>query len=103
VDLVSEIVGFAAGTLTTLCWTPQAIKILRSRDARSISLITQVAFVAGCTLWLIYGLLIGSASIVLFNAVTVALNLLIIALKFRYDEDRQASAAQDTSENTVDR
>ena len=26
-DLGSEIVGFAAGTLTTLCWTPQAIKI----------------------------------------------------------------------------
>jgi MtN3 and saliva related transmembrane protein len=81
----TEIVGFAAGTLTTLCWTPQAIKILRSRDARSISLITQVTFVIGCMLWLFYGVLIGSASIVLFNSVTVALNLLIIALKLRYD------------------
>jgi MtN3 and saliva related transmembrane protein len=84
-DLGTEIVGFAAGTLTTLCWTPQAIKIIRSRDARSISLITQVAFVTGCGLWLLYGLMIGSASIILFNAVTVALNLLIIALKLRYD------------------
>ena len=81
----TEIVGFAAGTLTTLCWTPQAIKILRSRDARSISLITQVTFVTGCLLWLGYGILIDSASIVLFNIVTVALNLLIIALKLRYD------------------
>ncbi len=86
-NLASEIVGFAAGTLTTLCWTPQAIKILRSRDARSISLITQFTFVAGCALWLIYGVLIGSASIILFNAVTVALNLLIIGLKLRYDSD----------------
>jgi MtN3 and saliva related transmembrane protein len=85
VDLSSEIVGFAAGTLTTLCWTPQAVKILRSRDAQSISLITQVTFVAGCLLWLLYGVLIGSASIILFNTVTVALNLLIIALKLRYD------------------
>jgi MtN3 and saliva related transmembrane protein len=84
-DLGSEIVGFAAGTLTTLCWTPQAVKILRSRDARSISLITQITFVAGCSLWLLYGVLIGSASIVLFNSVTVALNLLIIALKLRFD------------------
>jgi MtN3 and saliva related transmembrane protein len=84
-DLGSEIVGFAAGTLTTVCWTPQAIKILRSRDARSISLITQVTFVTGCVLWLFYGLLIGSASIILFNTVTVVLNLLIIGLKLRFD------------------
>ena len=84
-DLGSEIVGFAAGTLTTLCWTPQAIKILRSRDAKSISLITQITFVTGCSLWLLYGVLIGSASIILFNSVTVALNLLIIALKLRFD------------------
>ncbi len=81
----TELVGFAAGTLTTLCWTPQAIKILRSRDARSISMMTQITFVVGCTLWLIYGVLIGSISIVLFNAITVALNLMIIVLKLRYD------------------
>ncbi len=87
VNLSSEIVGFVAGTLTTLCWTPQAIKILRSRDAQSISLITQVTFVVGCSFWLLYGVLIGSASIILFNAVTVVLNLLIIALKLRYDAD----------------
>lgn len=84
-DLVTEIVGFAAGTLTTLCWTPQALKILRSRDAKSISLLTQIAFVAGCTLWLIYGLLIQSASIVIFNLITILLNLMIITLKLRYD------------------
>lgn len=84
-DTGSEIVGFFAGTLTTLCWMPQTIKIFRSRDARSISLITQVTFVAGCLLWLTYGVLIGSASIVLFNSVTIALNLMMIVLKLRYD------------------
>jgi MtN3 and saliva related transmembrane protein len=88
-DLGSEIVGFAAGTLTTLCWTPQAVKILRNRDAKSISMITTTTFVAGCALWLIYGLLIGSASMILFNTVTVALNLLIIALKLRYDSSSE--------------
>jgi MtN3 and saliva related transmembrane protein len=84
-NLITEIVGFSAGTLTTLCWTPQAVKILRSRDARSISLLTQTVFVAGCTLWLIYGVLIQSVSIILFNVITVLLNTLIIALKIRYD------------------
>jgi MtN3 and saliva related transmembrane protein len=81
----TELVGFLAGTLTTLCWTPQAVKILRSREAKSISMTTQATFVVGCTLWLIYGVLIGSLSIVLFNAITIALNGLIILLKLRYD------------------
>jgi MtN3 and saliva related transmembrane protein len=88
-----ELVGFVAGTLTTLCWTPQAIKILRSRDARSISLMTQITFVVGCTLWLIYGVLIGSMSIVLFNAITIALNMMIILLKLRYDASLAASGS----------
>ncbi len=87
----TELVGFLAGTLTTLCWTPQAVKILRSRDAKSISLITQITFVVGCTLWLIYGVLLGSPSIVLFNAITIALNMLIILLKLRYDASLAAS------------
>jgi MtN3 and saliva related transmembrane protein len=87
----TELVGFLAGTLTTLCWTPQAIKILRSRDAKSISLFTQITFVVGCTFWLIYGVLIGSLSIVLFNAITIALNMLIILLKLRYDASLAAS------------
>jgi MtN3 and saliva related transmembrane protein len=86
----TELVGFAAGTLTTLCWAPQAIRIIRSRDAKAISLITQSAFVAGCTLWLIYGLLLGSPSIILFNAITIALNLTIIGLKLRYDRPKRA-------------
>jgi MtN3 and saliva related transmembrane protein len=84
-NLSTEIVGFSAGTLTTLCWTPQAIKILRTRDAQSISLVTQIAFVLGCTLWLIYGVLIQSISIIVFNVITVLLNILIIGLKLRYD------------------
>ncbi|WP_374545156.1 SemiSWEET family sugar transporter [Rhodoblastus sp.] len=81
----TEAVGFAAGTLTTLCWAPQAIKILRSRDGKSISLITQITFVIGCSLWLTYGLLLGSASIILFNAITIALNVVIILLKLHYE------------------
>ena len=83
--LETEVVGFVAGTLTTLCWAPQAIKILRSRDGRSISLITQMVFVTGCAFWLVYGVLLGSISIVIFNAITIALNVLIILLKLRFD------------------
>jgi MtN3 and saliva related transmembrane protein len=92
VTFETEIVGFMAGTLTTLCWAPQALKLIRSRDGRSISLITQATFVIGCALWLVYGVLLGSVSIILFNVITIALNTLIIVLKLRFDEGVERDA-----------
>jgi MtN3 and saliva related transmembrane protein len=92
VTFETEIVGFMAGTLTTLCWAPQALKLIRSRDGRSISLITQATFVTGCVLWLTYGVLLGSVSIILFNVITIALNILIIVLKLRFDESVENDA-----------
>lgn len=80
----TEFVGMAAGTLTTLCWAPQALRILRTRDVQAISLITQILFIIGCCFWLTYGVLLGSLSIMLFNTITIALNLFILALKLRY-------------------
>ncbi len=52
---------------------PQAAQIIRTRDTRSISLITQGAFFVGVTLWLGYGLMIGSIPVIAANAVTMVL------------------------------
>jgi MtN3 and saliva related transmembrane protein len=79
-----EILGMAAAALTTLCWVPQATRILRTRDTRSISLVAQAAFAAGVALWFAYGLMIGSWPVILANSVTLVLALAILALKIRY-------------------
>jgi uncharacterized protein with PQ loop repeat len=56
----SKLVGGAAALLTTLCWLPRALKLLRTRETRDLSLLAYVVFSAGILLWLLYGLLIGS-------------------------------------------
>ena len=38
-----EALGMVAAAFTTLCWVPQAIRTLRTRDTRSISLTAQAA------------------------------------------------------------
>lgn len=81
---LTETIGFIAGSLTTFCWLPQAIKIIRSRDTRSISLLTQAAFTLGCFLWMIFGWMLGSPSITFFNVVTTLLAGLITVLKLRF-------------------
>ena len=61
VDGVRTIDGRALGAaallavLTTVCWLPQAIQIIRERDTRAISLTATSGFTAGMFLWLVYG------------------------------------------------
>jgi MtN3 and saliva related transmembrane protein len=81
---VVEAIGFVAAVLTTLCWLPQAFKILRERQTAGISLPTQIAFTTGVACWLVYGIALGSPSVTVANALTLMLSAAILALKLRY-------------------
>lgn len=80
----TEALGFAAASLTTLCWLPQAWRTIRTRDTRAISLWAQALFAAGLLLWLAYGVMIMSWPLIGANAVTLCLVLVILAMKLRY-------------------
>jgi MtN3 and saliva related transmembrane protein len=43
-----------------------------------------ITFIAGITLWLIYGLLVNAAPIYMANAITLGLNLAILRFKLKY-------------------
>ena len=78
------LLGFAAGTLTTLSFVPQVHKAWRSKRCDDLSLGMLVAFGLGVLLWLIYGLVLHDLPIILANAVTLALILALLWLKARY-------------------
>ena len=79
-----DVVGASGATLTTLCWLPQALKVIREKETRALSLPATLAFTLGVVLWLIYGLAIGDGPLIGSNAVTLALMLPIVAMKLRY-------------------
>jgi MtN3 and saliva related transmembrane protein len=81
---VPDILGFVAAILTTLCWLPQAVKTIRTRETRSLSLVTQGALTLGVVLWLTYGLLIGNAPLIASNAVSLLLVATILVMKLRF-------------------
>jgi MtN3 and saliva related transmembrane protein len=74
-------IGYAAATLTTASFLPQAVLTLRTRDTRGISLAMYSAFTAGVALWLVYGLALGEWPIIVANAVTLALAATILLTK----------------------
>ena len=73
-----ELIGIVAGILTTSAFLPQIIKILSSKKTEGLSLLTYLVFSTGSFLWLIYGILQHSISIILANSVTFILNLIIL-------------------------
>ena len=79
-----EILGAVAACITSLCWAPQVLRIIRSRDTRSISLASQGAFAVGTAMWFVYGWLIGSWPVMAANGLTFVLIGTIVALKLRY-------------------
>lgn len=80
------LLGFAAGTLTTLSFIPQVHKVWRSKRGGDLSWGMLLAFSGGVVLWLVYGLLLRAAPIIVANAVTLALLVAIIVMKVQYRE-----------------
>lgn len=79
-----DLLGFAAGTLTTIAFWPQLRKTWVTKSAGDVSLGMLLIFSTGVTLWLCYGVLLHSWPIILTNAVTIGLTVAILALKLRY-------------------
>jgi MtN3 and saliva related transmembrane protein len=79
-----DFVGASGAVLTTLCWLPQVLKVIREKETRALSLAATVAFSVGVVLWLVYGLAIGDWPLIGSNAATLALMAPILAMKLRY-------------------
>lgn len=80
---MTEYIGIFAAIMTTSSFLPQAIKIMRTGETESISLIMYILFVCGVSGWLSYGVMIESVPIICSNAVTLVSASTILFLKIR--------------------
>ncbi len=78
------IMGILAGTLTTVAFVPQVIKIYSTKNARDLSIVTFTVFSVGVMLWFVYGLLTRSYPVIIANLVTLILIAMIICMKIKY-------------------
>jgi MtN3 and saliva related transmembrane protein len=79
-----ELLGYCAAGLTTIAFVPQVLKTWRSQSAGDLSFPMMAAFTVGVLLWMIYGVALGSVPIIVANASTLLLNILLIGLKVRH-------------------
>ena len=82
--MTGEWMGYVGATLTTLAFLPQAVKTIRSKDTRGISLGMYVVFTVGVAFWLGYGIVLHSWPMIVSNIITFALSATILGMKLRH-------------------
>lgn len=80
----ADLLGMAAGTLTTISLIPQVWRIVQTRSARDISWGMFCVFAAGTALWFAWGIAQGALPVIVANFVTLLLATVILVLKWRY-------------------
>jgi MtN3 and saliva related transmembrane protein len=79
----ADLVGTGAALCSMTSFAPQIAKIVRDRDASSVSLKMYAVTVTGFALWILYGSMIGSWPIVTANLVCLVMSATILVLKWR--------------------
>ena len=92
-DIVT-ILGSLAAIASTVSFTPQAWKIIRTRDTAAISAPMYAITVVGFALWTSYGILLGQWPIIVTNSICFALSGFILTMKLlpRRERDKIADA-----------
>ncbi len=87
--LPADLVGSAAGTLTTIAFIPQVVKAWRTRSVADLSLWMLVAFTSGVLLWGVYGLLTHARPLIITNGITFLLAMTLLLMKVRSGSARR--------------
>lgn len=78
------IVGSTAAVLTMFAFIPQVIKVLRTKSAKDVSLVTLLQLALGVSLWIAYGIHLRDRIIIIANSVTFATLIILLGLYFSY-------------------
>lgn len=80
-----EFIGYIAALLTTISFIPQALKVIKTRNTGSISLMMYLVLTVGLMLWITYGFIKDDPPIIIANSITVIFALLILYNKIKFD------------------
>ena len=81
---IFTLIGLTAAICTTISFLPQAIKVIKTKRTRDISLGMYIIFSLGTFLWLTYGVLIKDIPLISANSITFTLSLIILTMKLKY-------------------
>lgn len=79
-----EIIGIAAGVLTSVSQLPQLFKTVKQKDAKSLSVGMLVVLTAGIGLWVYYGVMKKDMPIIVTNSFSELVNIILLFVCIKY-------------------
>lgn len=79
----ADLIGSAAGTLTTVAFIPQVVRAWRTQSVDDLSLWMLLAFTTGVGLWTLYGVVTSALPLIITNGITFFLALALLVMKIR--------------------
>lgn len=73
-----ELLGILGGGLTTFAGLPQIYKTIKTRDTKGVSQWTFVMMFFGALFWMLYGLAIGSFSVIVWDFIGCCTYLIVV-------------------------
>jgi MtN3 and saliva related transmembrane protein len=89
---IATVIGSLAAVASTLSFTPQAWKIIKSRQTHDLSAKMYTLTVTGFALWTVYGVLLGEWPLILTNSLCLLLAGFILTMKLLPRRKKEAVA-----------
>ena len=91
-----EFVGYIAGICTAVCFLPQTIKTIRTKNVKGLSSLSYLIYNIGILSWIIYGIHLGSVQMVIFNIISIVFagTILYMIVFYRGKRRRKMSRAK---------
>ncbi len=80
----TEILGLAAGTITSITFLPQVIHVWKTKSAKDISLGMLLLLLLGVFMWLAYGIILENAAIIYTNSMVIIMGLILLYFKWKF-------------------
>lgn len=90
---MATLVGAAASIASVSSFAPQAWRVIRTRDTRSISAAMYWLTVTGFGLWFTFGILVGQWPLIVTNGICFVMSAFILVMKLLPPSGKQAVAA----------
>lgn len=95
-DILTDFIGYVAGTYATIISVPQIYKVIKTKSAHDVAIWTIVLLMTTSFLYTIYGFLIGSLPLIITDIAAFILNTIMLILRIVYGRKRDK---KDTDHN----
>ena len=78
IQFIGEFLGYLAGVCTAVCFLPQTVKTIKTKNVQGLSWLSYAVYSLGIFSWICYGFYLHSVQMILFNAISLVFASIIL-------------------------